>query len=491
MPPEAIKLVLQKRSSICAPRDLANLLNSSRELRTTALQCHAAGISVSVSNAAMPGFASWLMKHSNLVGDISIGADVHDEAPLLHSLQAVAAAAAAAAAPFALRSFSSCYGNMHHSTALVDALPAASLTCLQLGQLPDEGYRSLGAKVNLQRLELRDVPGSYLEHLPCQLLELHLTTLTDEPQHLSHLQRLTRLSLTKPGNSIRPGSKLPVSLRHLEVDLEPVIGGQIAALGITGLQQLQQLSLRQCKEPAGALASLTAMQHLTELELCFTQHGFAAGAQPYMLRGLPMLRRLHFSVENLEEDEDDEEVVEGAHFQQWKDAVARASSSLTSLSWHLYNYGNYAPLMSDVCSRIAGLTHLRELSLRIGSSSVQLDALHLTSLTQLTSLRVCRAGVGDFAAAEIACELQQLQDLWLERCSISNAAVLAPIRRLRQLRQLTLVGNKGLATNENLQLLTRLRKLTSLQLIDKQNVRPSLQAENAFWAALRSLQQQQ
>jgi hypothetical protein len=141
-----------------------------------------------------------------------------------------------------------------------------------------------------------------------------------------------------------------------------------------------------------------------------------------------------------------------------------------------------------VCSRLAGLTTLKDLAIHYGNPDYEFpdvndvpgDAMALTALTGLTRLVITGptprgvsgatgaavedsgAVVDDLAATALAWNLRQLRHLELSRCSLGSMACLVVIGQvLTQLTELQLGGNDGI-TQRGLMQLTKLQKLRRL-----------------------------
>jgi hypothetical protein len=118
-----------------------------------------------------------------------------------------------------------------------------------------------------------------------------------------------------------------------------------------------------------------------------------------------------------------------------------AATTLTSLDLrcHVGSYiGWNMPYLHPVCSHLASLTRLSQLSLQATTEMPAADCMALTALTSLTRLRLSglEAAVGDSTAVALACCLKQLRHLELERCSLGYFACTAAIAQLRGLLHL-------------------------------------------------------
>jgi Leucine-rich repeat (LRR) protein len=150
-----------------------------------------------------------------------------------------------------------------------------------------------------------------------------------------------------------------------------------------------------------------------------------------------------------------------------------------------------------VFSGLTGLQQLREL--RVSATSLNdisavlgialggdLDALHLTKMTQLTLLAIDTWPFGSVIAVTLACNLTQLRWLELVECELLDAGALPAIGKLTKLQHLNLSGNKmdRHELDNCLQFLTDLRALTQLQLSSTGDYEPSEEALNVFWIAI-------
>jgi Leucine-rich repeat (LRR) protein len=434
--------------------------------------------------------------------------------------------------PFALRSFSS---SVRHSAALLAALPAAYLTHLQLdtcsematswelggisrltrlkclaleGRILSEWLPALTPLTQLTSLDIAalDAYSEYSQDLPASLVRLQLphvivySIIDQSPAAqedrlvFSHLTQLTRLQITiidaEAGNI---SVKLPPQLLELDagcdsqgvIPLLEVAGpGLVPGLGVTALQQLQCLRLPSCKEQHTDLVKLTLLPAPTSVEVTSTfvdaREMAAAWAQ------LPQLRSLHLSATS-----EDDVPEDGLQELLVTTGTARSLQRLTLA------FGCEISVPLGVFSGLTGLQQLRELLVSATSlndiSAVlgialggDLDALHLTKLTQLTLLAIDTWPVGSVIAAALACNLTQLRWLELVECELLDAAALPAIGKLTKLQHLNLSGNKFDRDylDDCLQFLTDLRALTQLQLSSTGDYEPSEEALDEFWSAI-------
>jgi Leucine-rich repeat (LRR) protein len=395
------------------------------------------------------------------------------------------------------------YTDVPKSEAMLAAL--AQLTSLrQLRMGPYGGRWSfpttlLSAVPYMKQLTLLELSGNFdtdsrqwalqqLLLLPLPLQRLQIGSLSLPTLNFAALTQLSKLSIAA---DIYDNSQLPAQLQQLTANVS-CWGRNLGA--VTGLQQLQCISLRGCVYATALLqlAQLPALRHMA-LKYTRADHAFvAAGVWPQ----LPQLQEL----EVLYHD--------GApKRQQWiaiRSAVA-ACTGLTKLTQQSVAYKLLEELvdgdgevdaevdggmddehMGAVCGSLAGLTSLRDLCIQglCISDEVPGDALALTALTGLTRLVLDEAygAVNDSIATALACNLRQLQHLDLRRCNLGHMACLAAIAQLTQLTELRLEDN-DLVTRQGLMLLTGLKQLQRLG-VDT-NAEVTAAVLEGFWSAVR------
>lgn len=464
-------------------------------------------------------FASWLPKYAGLVTSIEIkqpsyqqhprwGLNTAEQLLSLSLFKAVAASSATSVSlqahlqPLLLQSYSS---NLLCSSAVLQALPAASLSRLEVSSSSiceqDSMVGLAAALPQLSHLQTLQILGSetkeldvcmpaisqlsrlsYLEvvcvadfdttQLPIQLQKLRINIDDDyNSVALHHLTRLTFLGITCMG-SMEPGSSLPTQLVELEV--RSPMEAAISELQITALQQLKRLTLEDTFDGKHNLPMLGTLPHLTHVALSYnTWEGLMDIYQAWPQ--VPQLCSLAF------DRADCGELLTGQEFREVLSVVATLTG-LTRLV--LSHFGvvsgeqdgpaDAAPL--ELCKHLVKLCNLQELVLEVDvckSSDengprpdvkfVPADVQHLSSLTQLTCL--CIKGVGaivtDAAVNVLALHLKQLQQLIVR---VRSSAVLPIIGCfLKSLKHLHVLGLPAGEQQAGLQYLTGLKQLTTLR----------------------------
>jgi hypothetical protein len=321
--------------------------------------------------------------------------------------------------------------------------------------------------------------------LPLPLQRLQIGSLSLPALSFAALTQLSELSIAA---HIYDSSQLPAQLQQLTASVS-CWGRSLSA--VTGLQQLQRISLRGCVYATALLqlAQLPSLQHMA-LKYARADHAVAAAG---VWQQLPQLQEL----EVLYHD--------GAPERQQRIAIRSAVAACTGLTKLTQQSVAYKELvdgdgdvdaevggeindqhMGAVCGSLAGLTSLRDLCIECLciSDEVPDDALALTALTGLTRLVLDRAyaAVNDSIATALACNLRQLQHLDLRRCNLGHMACLAAIAQLTQLTELRLEDN-DLVTRQGLMLLTGLKQLQRLG-VDK-NAEVTAAVLEGFWSAVR------
>lgn len=119
----------------------------------------------------------------------------------------------------------------------------------------------------------------------------------------------------------------------------------------------------------------------------------------------------------------------------------------------------------QVCANLVGLTKLQRLQLAfVGAGRVAgRDCLHLIGMRALTSLVLdtMRGGVDDMVAVALACNLQELRHLDLNRCFIESDAAMPAFAQMRHLTKVVLTGNRA-CSKENLVVLQKHRRAAGL-----------------------------
>uniref|UniRef100_A0A383VDI5 Uncharacterized protein n=1 Tax=Tetradesmus obliquus TaxID=3088 RepID=A0A383VDI5_TETOB len=493
---EALRIACQQPALIRCPKLLLTVAGTCKPLRQAAqqsLQCSGRHMDVvrplNVPLPRLRSFAQWLPKTAALVKSLCTIAQnpaperveglpwaLHAEAAMLllqQALQLAAAPAAAAGAAAAgsasavaaavapvvllqqqqqqqqqqglrLDSFS---GNWPGTPELLDALPAHSLTQLQL----DLGCPSHCA---LTRYEADGTAASAalarfssLQHLTVANTRYACDNPATCLAGVAQLTQVTYLDLAACTDHRWVGApygppELPElravlpSLSQLRVLRLPAGAGVWPALDFSHMTQLQELTNADCALGDG--------NFFHEVQFPAQLRRLDFGAAAGMWAQLPQLREL--TVGN-------EEVYVSR--EQW-DAILTglaAASSLTKLDLrlilrHRTEHDGQVQVRveaAEACSALARLTSLK--ALRFHSILVPGDARELSALTGLTRLVLAGLGdgVGDAAAAALARSCCQLRHLDLSCCNVDSVACLAEIGRLTQLTGLGLHGNAVIA----------------------------------------------
>jgi hypothetical protein len=363
-----------------------------------------------------------------------------------------------------------------HGTTTFLSSCLASIPCMsQLTLLHVQGHIDVTSKQQLQQLLAQPLPLRRLLLDVDQLPVLNMAALTSLEEFFSYDEGFAHDS------KIPTGSVLPAQLQRLSLDS----GRAPRSLQlVTGLQQLQHLSISYESadhEPLLHLAQLPALQHL---KLDVFSHAAAAGTAPAWPL-LPQLQELTVRY------------IDVPDRQQWTAIAAgvAACTGLTKLDLQASMLKQPAPgavVEEDeeapvaVCASLAGLTRLRDLSFYPSSSLVPGDILALTVLTGLTRLLLNDLdGVSDLAATALACSLRQLRHLELDYCSLGDMVCLAAIAQLTQLTELSMYGKIRLKEH-GLMLLTGLKQLQKLHVCTNESV--TQEALGRFWKAVRQQQ---
>jgi hypothetical protein len=525
-----LQAALQHPSISSDPRTVCSLLQTCKSWRVALQHCAAGNLHLKIGESwrqlkqiqKLALFCEWLRQHGGLVLGIDFSPPYNVEEPneycdivgqlLVSSLQesagAVAAAnpvaaagaatpAAAAAAPavMKLRNFST---DLVRSPALLRALPAATLTRLDLqhgsswrsglnlnsssiaaGLAQLGGLRSLSLAGSVgpaciaavgQLAQLTHFYMDYAAHLTAgscnlQLLPPQLQDLTvavdleDDSEgstaevSLKHITALIDLDLCF-SCSVTAGSSLPTNLTalKLEVEYQTDADDSLQHLGVLDLQQLQKLQITSSlRQPE----LLTALSALTMLQLSYEDRSAAVHAAPSWQR-LSALHTLDlYSASGTLGPADSLALVQG---------LAAATSSKALHIPHIVHES------VQLCARLATLTQLQALTLT-RTRTTRADILQLTPLTNLTELHVSAvAAVDDTAASALALGLKGLQHLGIEYCGLRSAAAIPSIATLTRLTKLIFtISNAAQEQHrdlplgrEELQLLRSLRRLKTL-----------------------------
>ena len=489
--------LLQHRLTRLDVRTICHLLQVSKRLRA-ALQTVGRGSVVvaelSPAPSAQAGFATWLPGHAGLVGRIDTGPAVGTESDkvLVQGLYTLSLQQAAAAMP----PLSLCeFATSIPCASIISALPAGSLTSLHLrfpgmepqvlaapftssiAALPNlreflllfepcEGVREvtdaclagLSQLPLLTSVYLYDCSWTSLGGLPSQLLNLRLTTSSDQDDVLvdiSHLSRLEYLDIDT--EDLTAGSGFPSGLLHLIVRKCPLVAENVSHL--TSLEQLELRPITGCEDPS-LLQCLSRLPNLQHVSLTYPGNYFfggweAAVAAAPTWKQLTQLKAFSLTASEADEDYEEEEFKRDLQIITKGLAAARSLTSLVLCSMPV----------ADLCYHVGSLRGLLMLGL-YDCSFLRSDAFHLTVLSGLKSLafRSCTS-VDEAVVVALASNLTDLQALELQDCGmVSSDAPLPALRGLQGLRSLSLVGCKGLR-DESCELLAQLTQLQDLQLV--------------------------
>ncbi|WIA13945.1 hypothetical protein OEZ85_002515 [Tetradesmus obliquus] len=259
-----------------------------------------------------------------------------------------------------------------------------------------------------------------------------------------------QLDLTVSG---RPGAGLsrPGQLTSLAVCARgDEAGTDVQHLGISALQQLQELELTDALFQAEQLQQLTCLTKLQQLSLMYTSTAKARSAAPAW-RQLSCLHSLEIRDcrAQLSMEEGQQLLAAAGAATSLVELDLSADGSLLDEETDICSYftlsadGSLLDEEADICSYFTGLQRLTCLCLdSINGPHEKTDTPQLTKLTRLAELRIRGAwGIDDAAATAIARSLTQLTALQLQDCLITNRAVLQAIARLPLLEWLDLSGN--------------------------------------------------
>jgi Leucine-rich repeat (LRR) protein len=557
--------VLQHADTAFDAETVCSLLCSSKAIRKAAQQgggpCSSIALQGVVDHpntvSRVASFARWLPANARLIADIDVylqQSDNHSvsscnvvDTLLVFGLQQAGSGSSGSRSssrpaapiqqqqqpqPLALRSFSS---SVRHSAPLLAALPAASLTHLQLdtcrevatdwqlsgisrlthlkclaleGRILCEWLSALTPLTQLTSLDIGalDAYSAYLQDLPASLVRLQLPHVSmyslinnqqsppaaqeEDTLDMRHLTRLTRLQIAFKGTDVGDFCvQLPTQLLELDAgcDSQGVVPLLPDLTWVSALQQLQRLTLPMCKEQRTDLLQLAQLPALTSLEVTST---FADAQEMAAVWGqLPQLRSLALFAKSREDEPE-------AGLQELLVKIGEARSLQRLKLSFGGDMSDDVGLPLRVFGGLTGLQQLRELRViapclmpgfQHAALGGDVDALHLTKLTQLTLLAIKIWPVGSVVAAALACNLTQLRWLELVECELSDAAALPAIGKLTQLQHLNLTDNTidSDALDDCLQFLTELRALTQLQLSIRGDYEPSEDALDRFWSAVR------
>jgi hypothetical protein len=474
---QLLPLVLEHGNITC-PATVCSLLLLSKSVKEALKFCKVPCLKVAITArraslaTTSSDFALWFSQYGLLVRKLSFssresGSEEDYICKIFETMVRLAfAGAAAGGMPPGLQSFKA--DSKFCSQAMLSSLPARSLKSLNLTMTPAQlAARSLPRIFqqfsNLQKLTLESgshicgsrhaagvlLPASFFSGLP-QSLQTLLICRYDakcllDIQHLTSLQTLE----VEVWKGTIDGSCLPPSLLSATFDDTPMPTD--ACSWLSGVQQLTLVPAYQ--EPPGPLLQFSALKRDQELCLQYEDVPYAApGAAAW--GSLPQLRALLLGSCGEARVEECQAVLEG---------MARATS-LTRVILGLPSRGPCPPLPCGV--HIAQLQNLQELVLYDAKSSRE-DVLHLSKLTQLTTLhlRFCRLD-GATTAALLGSltglkSLVLVQSFWLELVAGETDAIVPVIKyQLKGLRELSL-SVPGV-TDASVGLLEGLTQLTKL-----------------------------
>ncbi|WIA14381.1 hypothetical protein OEZ85_002910 [Tetradesmus obliquus] len=511
---QVLELVLQHHNVGLDAASLCSLLCSSKAVRAAAQQAGGPCTSICIKGKAndwqvastVASFARWLPPHAHLAAEIALdlerqpAEDDDDDADedaanhvldslLAFSAQQITAASNSTSAgdtaapsskqqqqqqrpPFALRSFSS---SVMHGAELLRALPAATLTSLtgMLLEAPageeDRGSppAALASLTNLRRMHLKQrVSGAWLAAAQAlsQLTFLEIGAVDCYLEELKHLPAgLERLAL-------------PNVYIYTQADQDDEgaadagsndAGGRAQhsrQIDLSHLTRLTQLELGLHGADDELLVSGQLPPQLLQLTTgAESDDGDSCAVLP-LLGGAAALKQLQrLTLSGCCESESD----------------LLALNSLTALSHMELAFGDVALSKVQSSSAWAALPQLRALVIVSAPSGDVVDVG--------PSLRTVMAGI---AAAT------SLRQLHLDLRDGVTAYSMRPklfgyltgLRQLQELEHLDLRTNR-FGCDGCLQLLTQLRALTCLELVNMDGEEPSQQQLDAFWAAVRGQQQ--
>lgn len=227
------------------------------------------------------------------------------------------------------------------------------------------------------------------------------------------------------------------------------------------LQQLQRLMLHAAVLQQQQLQELSSIASLTHINLFYSDMPHASSEAPAWGH-LPALKSLSlrqtFLTDNTMLGIMPDDLHEAASLELLQGLAA--ATSLTSLDWH----GRGAEPFQPWCQYLTSLQQLRSLELVNQPPVDRADVLQLTALTNLTVLKIwCSAAVDDAAAAGLAQQLTNLQQLSLMYVDLSSAAALPAVAALTGLTELTLQSMAGVRHKLSYDELLLLTALTQLQ----------------------------
>lgn len=475
-------------------------------------------------------FAGWLAKHLGMVSQLSISHNEiscntrTDAAALLETAKQIvqfavttaAAAASAAGAPLHLCAYTSL---LPVTTGVLAALPAATLTRLDVSidsgifsaefsklsslqrlgvrllrtETSDSCLQGLGKLTQLTQLSLYNVANkSNMQLLPTQLqrLELQYTTgptssLTSAAKaDLQHLTCLRHLKLEAV--RLAAGSSLPSNL--LSLDLE----AQFPAEGVIGLGSLHQVTsmvLEGCGLRRSHVQELQQLTQLIHLSL-----GMRVQPDERPMEVAAAWHQLPLCDLRLTSN-----LAKAAEVQQLMRHIAEATK-LTGLQINISKVANAEAHGLAVCEHLKSLQQLRSLDMCIDQPQTfkMQDAQHLSALTALTSMDLCYGGCGPGVDASTLCllavSLTQLRVLSIgvdsdpfDPVCLASVPALPVLGKLTTLETLCVGRMSRSEAQRGLQFLTGLSRLNVLDGFHEAGA----EAMAAFWATVKSRHVQQ
>lgn len=525
---EALAVALQHPAvADCVP-NVCTLLQGSKAWRAVAQQSTAGLAWLDFSGYSIrqlgkfSSFTNWLAKYPGLIGALNIKFDLSDNlgaastAALLQAIQQLAefglqtaAAASGSCAPLRMSSYSS---SIPPTAGLLAALPAATLTSLQLDRAgSDNWYPALSKLTNLRSISLVMMnletamvdrclqqlgtlkklttltlvsAGGDMQMLPVQLESLCLYYIDQGPSTLLDLQHLVKLQqLTVFGQAdLAEGSSLPQYLQSMQLDAAMPLGGLV---GLHNLHQVTTLHIRTRRIKGEHLKKLENSAQLRELSLELLSREILVDVAAAW-HCVPLCE-LEISVDSLT----------AVELQQVVQHIS-AATQLTRLYISVLSIMDVLePHSISICEYCRSLSKLESLHLSTDTRSnfAKQDAEHLSALVKLTELRLSYGGAGPYLDPTDVCllavTLTNLRVLVINESDALDAAggcinvsVLPAIGRLSKLERLHLECLERDVALRGLSLLTGLSSLYELEGFD----RAGDEALDVFWHKIMSQQ---
>lgn len=464
--------------------------------------------STQLNTAQAVSFAGWLAKHAGLIRKLVVyykgvyvlrGADTVTLTAALKQLVefalqgAASAAASRSGAPLTLYSYTSF---VPPTAGLLAALPAATLTSLNLRLDSSNSIADISRLSNLQRLSLNLFYVQAETHNNClreigkleQLRQLQLIEIAAEsdmqllPAQLQHLQleysgwddddmvgvrvnlqHMTSLRVLElKAGDLTAGSSVPVNLQSLELHAQWPVGG---LAGFDSLHQVTAMELSCSSMSREHLEGLRHLRQLKSLSLSLRHHEDPLEVAAAW-HGLP-LHALHIKAA----------AVAGTELRQLMQHVATATM-LTELDFRIDHIGGAVGPDGGklaICQQLQMLKHLSCLTFNVGDfpDFEQHDTQHLSALVTLTSLELGCYGYGpcidEATLCFLAVTLTGLKSLAINvdgdqfDQELQILHVLPAIGRLTDLEVLRLQCLRAEDALRGLQFLTDLSRLTMLE----------------------------